>query len=82
MKRAFCVLLLVLEAGCKPAPPVETVEYLVANPERLNELRHQCRYAREKVTDEICARVAEATNRRFFGDGKTPYSPSDGPPKF
>ena len=32
--------------------------------------------------DVLCNRVAEATNKRFFGDGKVPYTPSETPPKF
>ncbi len=34
------------------------------------------------VGDELCNRVAEATNRRFLGDGKTPYTPPKEQPKF
>jgi hypothetical protein len=71
-------------AGCgkpEPTPPVsaslrtETVEALEANPERLKELRRQCRTDRAKLSDELCNRVAEATNRRFMGNGNTPYTP-------
>ncbi|WP_247548509.1 EexN family lipoprotein [Ralstonia pseudosolanacearum] len=62
--------------------PIETVESLAANPERLKELRQQCKTDREKLGDELCNRVAEATNRRFLGDGKTPYTPPKEQPKF
>ncbi|HQR04661.1 MAG: EexN family lipoprotein [Proteobacteria bacterium] len=65
----------------KPAP-TETVEALAANPARLKELREQCKTDRAKVGDELCNRAAEATNRRFFGDGKTPYTPPKEQPKF
>ncbi|MBS77674.1 EexN family lipoprotein [Variovorax sp.] len=60
----------------------DTVESLAANPERLKELRQQCKLERAKLGDELCNRVAEATNRRFFGDGKVPYTPPKEPPKF
>ena len=62
--------------------PSETVESLAANPERLKELRLQCKTDRAKLGDELCNRVAEATNRRFLGDGKTPYTPPKEQPKF
>ncbi|MCI4005040.1 EexN family lipoprotein [Dickeya dianthicola] len=62
--------------------PPETVESLAANPERLKELRLQCKTDRAKLGDELCNRVAEATNRRFLGDGKTPYTPPKESPKF
>ncbi len=61
--------------ACGKSAPTETVESLAANPERLNELRQQCQTDRAKLGDGFCNRVAEATNRRFFGDGKTPYTP-------
>ncbi|MFU7019325.1 EexN family lipoprotein [Pseudomonas aeruginosa] len=79
------IMLLVLAAmltACGKSEPTETVEALVANPERLKELRQQCKTDRAKLGDELCNRVAEATNRRFFGDGKTPYTPPKEQPKF
>lgn len=82
MRKLTVLVLVTLLAGCKPAPPTETVESLAANPARLKELREQCRTERHKVGDELCARAAEATNRRFFGDGKTPYTPPKEAPKF
>ncbi len=61
--------------------PPETVDSLAANPEQLKELRQQCKTDRAKLGDELCNRVAEATNRRFLGDGKTPYTPPKEQPK-
>lgn len=68
MKKAMMFALVVLLSGCKPAPPTETVESLVANPERIKEIRRLCRQDRAKVTDELCLRTAEAAKRRFHGD--------------
>jgi hypothetical protein len=82
MNKIMLVALAVVLTGCGKAPPTETVEALAANPERLKELREQCKTDRAKLGDELCNRVAEATNRRFFGDGKTPYTPPKDPPKF
>lgn len=71
------------ESPKSSATPVstETVESLGANPERLKELRQQCKTDRAKLGDELCNRAAEATNRRFFGDGKTSYTPPKEQPK-
>ena len=65
-----CTLLL---AACsKPKP--DTVESLMANPERLKEVRAQCKADHDKVGDALCNRAAEAMRRRFMGSG-TPYTP-------
>ena len=61
---------------------IATVEELAANPERLKELRQQCKTDRPKVGDVLCNRVAEATRKRFYGDGETPYTPPKESPKF
>jgi hypothetical protein len=71
MKNLLPLMLTTLAAGCQPASPMETVEFLVANPERLKELRDKCRLERHQVNDELCARVAEATNKRFMAPGKS-----------
>ena len=60
---------------------IPTVEELAANPERLKELRQQCKTDRPKLGDVLCNRVAEATRKRFYGDGETPYTPPKEPPK-
>lgn len=59
-----------------------TVEELAANPERLKELRRQCKTDRPKLGDVLCNQVAEATRKRFYGDGETPYTPPKESPKF
>lgn len=74
--------LTLMMAACSESPPTETVESLVANPERLKELREQCRTDRAKFGDELCNAVAEATRRRFMGDGDVPYTPPTERPKF
>lgn len=82
MKRTMLLVLAVALTACGKPEPTDTVESLVANPERLKALRQQCKTDRAKLGDKVCNRVAEATNRRFFGDGKTPYNPPKEPPKF
>ena len=75
-------LMLLLTACGQSSSPTETVESLAANPERLKALRQQCKLEREKLGDELCNRVAEATRKRFYGDGKVPYTRPENPPKF
>lgn len=82
--KTWSVLLMAagLLAGCGKPAPTETVESLVANPERLKELRAQCKADHAKLGDALCNAVAEATRRRFFGDGTVPYTPPKESPKF
>ena len=71
-------------AGCGKSEPsrsaIESVESLVANPERLKELRAQCKADHAKVGDAQCNAVAEATRQRFFGSGGPKYTPPASPP--
>lgn len=61
---------------------VPTVKELASNPDRLKDLRQQCKTERPKLGDVLCNRVAEATRKRFYGDGETPYTPPKESPKF
>lgn len=82
--RILPLILLVVLAGCSPDSPSSktSVAFLVTHPKRLQTLRDQCHKDRAQVGDTVCARVAEATNRRFFGNSKTPYTPPKSSPKF
>ena len=82
MKKIILFLLVAVLTGCGPSEPIETVELLASNPERLKELRQQCKLDRAKLGDELCNRVAEATRKRCYGAGNVPYTPPDNPPKF
>lgn len=73
------VAALLLVACGKPAP-IESVESLVANPERLKELRAQCKADHAKVGDAQCNAVAEATRQRFFSTDGPKYTPPASPP--
>lgn len=68
---AACALLL---AACSKPEPADTVKSLIANPDRLKDIRAQCKADHDKVGDTLCNRAAEATRRRFMGSG-TPYTP-------
>lgn len=81
-KIILLVLIAMILAACGKSVPSETVDSLAANPERLKELRQQCKVDRSKFGDEFCNRVAEATNRRFLGGGKAKYTQPKDQPKF
>lgn len=74
MKMITALMLAVLLTACGQSAPTETVESLAANPERLKELRKQCKADHAKLGDALCNAVAEATRKRFMGNG-TPYTP-------
>lgn len=88
MKQLFLLLLVTGLTACDrsetptPQPDAPTVEELAADPERLKELCRECKTDRQNLGDMLCNRVAEATNRRFFGDGKVAYTPQETSPKF
>lgn len=84
MKNVTLFLSAAVLAACGQSNPTttETVESLVANPERLKELREQCRLDRAVLGDALCNRVAEAMRRRFYGDGTVPYTPLKKSPRF
>lgn len=65
-----------LLVACSKSAPIESVESLVANHERLKELRAQCKADHAKVGDDQCNAVAEATRRRFFGSGGPKHTPA------
>lgn len=66
-------------AACGKSEPsrsaIESVESLVANPERLKGLRALCKADHARVGDAQCNAVAEATRQRFFGSGGPKYTP-------
>lgn len=80
MKQLLVIVFALWVAACGKSTPADTVESLVANPDRLKELRAQCKADHAKVGDAVCGAVSEATRRRFMGDGKSPYA-SDPVPK-
>lgn len=88
MKLIFYLLLILGLAACSRSEAPETesgdpsVEELAVDPASLKELRQQCKTDRISLGDVLCDRVAEATRKRFYGDGTAPYTPSDTLPKF
>jgi len=77
------VMALVLVGCGKPEPSrpsIESVEALVANPERLKDLRAQCKADHAGMGDAQCHAVAEATRQRFMRGGPSPYANDPVPP--
>ena len=68
MNKVMLLMVVATLTACGPSQPSETVDALVANPERIKEIQRQCKEDRAKVGDELCRRAAEDANRRFFGD--------------
>lgn len=82
---SLSLTVLLVACGKQEAPTpavVPSVEELAADPVRLKALRQRCKTDRPTMDDVLCNRVAEATSRRFLGDGKVPYTPPKEPPKF
>lgn len=81
MNRFLAVLAFVaVLSACSEKAPTDTVDSLAANPERLKDLRAQCKADHAKVGDALCTAVSEATRKRFMGDGKSPYADDAAPP--
>ncbi|MNL48058.1 hypothetical protein D3C87_1708860 [compost metagenome] len=88
MKYLLIAAFALLVSACGKPAPIESVESLVANPDRLKELRAQCKADHAKVGDAQCNAVAEATRQRFMRATPSPYandpvrppSPSVSPP--
>ncbi|WP_343577838.1 EexN family lipoprotein [Pseudomonas sp.] len=74
MKKMSLLLTAMVLSACEKPMPLESVEALVKNPKRLEELRLQCRDDRTKLGEAQCNAVTEAQRIRFMGKG-TPYTP-------
>ncbi|MBN8463039.1 MAG: EexN family lipoprotein [Dechloromonas sp.] len=68
MNKLTLLMLAATLTACGPSQPPETVDYLVAHPDRIKEIQRLCKEDRAKVGEELCRRAAEAAGRRFFGD--------------
>ncbi|MES3041156.1 MAG: EexN family lipoprotein [Pseudomonadota bacterium] len=75
---ALCLSVALWLVGCSEPAPDITVEYLVAHPDELRALQQKCRLERDTLDERICVIASEAQHRRFWGDGKTRYTPGGG----
>ncbi|QSL92778.1 entry exclusion lipoprotein TrbK [Ectopseudomonas toyotomiensis] len=74
MKKISLLLAVPLLSACDKPMPFESAEALAENPERLEDLRLQCRADRAKLGEAQCNAVGDAQRIRFMGKG-TPYTP-------
>lgn len=75
MQRTYGLWLALILVGCQPPAPTDTVESLVADPERLKEVQRQCRADRARVGDAVCNAASDAFRRRFMGEAATERVP-------
>ena len=75
MKRTCVLPMILVLAACGKATPMDTVDSLAANPDRLKEVMRLCQEDHAKMGDATCSAASEAFRRRFMGDGKGKYTP-------
>lgn len=83
MKKTSMLLfaLVLLITACEKSISTDTIESLVANPERLKEVERLCREDHAKMGDALCNAASEARRRRFMGNGKGKYTPQQPAPQ-
>jgi hypothetical protein len=65
--------------ACGKSAPTDTVQSLVANPERLKEVQRLCKEDPAKM-GETCNAASQAFRQRFMGNGQPKYT-SEAPAK-
>ncbi len=75
MKGVSVLLVAFLLAACGKSERSDTVESLMADPDRLKQVQHSCKEDRARTGDVICNAASEAFRRRFMGDDKHHYTP-------
>ena len=58
MNKLMLLPLVAALTACGPSHPSETVDFLVAHPERLKEIQRLCKEDRAKIGEELCRRAA------------------------
>ena len=81
MNKIGVVLMTAMLAACSRAAPTDTVDSLVAHPDRLREVEQQCANDYAKLGAAECNVASEARHRLFMGNGPQ-YTPSKKVPKF
>lgn len=81
--RQLCLLFItiLMLAACQQPAPIDTVESLAGNLERLKEVERQCKADHPRMGDALCNAAAEARRRRFMGDGKRDVPTAPAPSK-
>ncbi|HUA24748.1 MAG TPA: EexN family lipoprotein [Steroidobacteraceae bacterium] len=79
-KLSFGLMTLLLVA-CGNTTPTDTVDSLVAHPDRLHAVEQQCANDDTRTGAAECSLAAQARRRLFFGNGPK-YTPPKKPPSF
>jgi hypothetical protein len=82
MKLILMLIGMVLLSDCGPSQLSDSVDFLVAHPDRLREVERRCSGDYTKVGATECNAASEARHRLFMGNGKPAYTPLKKPPKF
>ncbi|XLX38580.1 EexN family lipoprotein [Ectopseudomonas mendocina] len=69
MRKISLLLAVLLLSACDKPMPFESAGALAENPERLKELRLQCRNNRAELGEAQCNAVSDALRIRFMGKG-------------
>lgn len=81
MKQILLLTIIVMLTACGKAGPTDTVDSLVAHPDRLRDVEKQCAENYAKMGAAECDTASEARHRLFIGNGAQ-YTPPKAPPKF
>lgn len=75
MGKVTCYLCALALVACGGGKPTDTVDSLLANPDRLKEIMRQCHEDHAKVGDAECNAASEAFRRRYIGTGSSQQTP-------
>lgn len=81
MKSVVLLAFIAMLAACSKSVPTDTVESLVAHPDRLHEVERKCANNDPSLTADECQIASEARRKLFMGDGPR-YTPPKTSPKF
>jgi hypothetical protein len=81
MKTILLLALTAMLSACGQSAPIDTVETLVAHPDRLHAVEHKCDNNDPSVTPAECQNASEARRKLFMGNGPK-YTPPKTSPKF
>ncbi|VVE57909.1 entry exclusion lipoprotein TrbK [Pandoraea horticolens] len=81
MNRIMLLTFALVLSACGKSAPTNTVESLVAHPDRLREVEQRCANVDAKMAPDECNAASEARHRLFMGNGPQ-YTPPKDPPKF
>lgn len=82
MKKLTLLSCLAVLTSCGRSAPPDSVDSLIAHPDRLGAVEQACKGDYAKVGAAECNAAAQAQRHLFMGDGKAHYMPPKESPKF